>query len=739
MDIKWKSRIGLLAWLLLFTYGVSGVLAAIFDDHHYFKKNYFHTYQFERHVDEFLNYVYAFEIAYQPKEDVVKELTVTNSEIEEYRYRYGDLTSEVFNIEQQYEDRILEARNTGNQEAESFYIEERDKKIKEVTELFENDELIKDKILAEKEEQVNEYYRQLENQRSSYEKYKQAFVFHLKDTNTGKVFTNLSPTPSAKESIIEANMHTIRSYPTKDYDYLELNPEPIVWGYREIANLGNTDSFSLYEGKIGVTKKTPNSHFIMSEYHDFTIQKPLFWVFSFGAIIALVISIVIERKHKMLRRIAPEKWKEHYRKIPIDIAWVLFVISAMITLAIFFELSYLNYSNHLLGILEGIFYYLFWITVMFGLTWIQGAYLYPRTRDISFVKKDWRKAIVTRIFQSIGNMFLNRSVGIQMLLLFMIIFLFGLGAVFIAIEEEVIIVYLPALLVVGIPLSILIVRRLGYFNRILLHASAAANGKLEPDLEVKGKSVLAKLAEDINKLKYGVKMSQNAQAKSERLKTELITNVSHDLRTPLTSIMTYTELLKNPELGADERSAYIEIIDRKSKRLKVLIDDLFEVSKMASGNMELVKEKVDIVQLLQQALAEYNESIQESSIQFRVSNPEKPVYAVVDGQKLWRVFENLIGNILKYSLENTRAYISIKEENRQVLITFKNISKYELSENNDELIERFKRGDEARHTDGSGLGLAIAKSIIDLHQATLDIDVDGDLFKVTITLMAEDN
>jgi signal transduction histidine kinase len=231
-----------------------------------------------------------------------------------------------------------------------------------------------------------------------------------------------------------------------------------------------------------------------------------------------------------------------------------------------------------------------------------------------------------------------------------------------------------------------------------------------------------------------VKTSIHAQAKSERLKTELITNVSHDLRTPLTSIITYTELLKSPEISDEERRKYIEVIDRKSIRLKELIDDLFEVSKMASGTVELLKEKVDIIQLIQQSLAEHSEALIDSQVQLRISNPDYPVYAFVDGQKLWRVFENLIGNIHKYSLENTRAYITVKSENNQLEITFKNISKYEISENTDELFERFKRGDESRHTDGSGLGLAIAKSIIDLHEGKMEISIDGDLFKVTILL-----
>jgi signal transduction histidine kinase len=188
----------------------------------------------------------------------------------------------------------------------------------------------------------------------------------------------------------------------------------------------------------------------------------------------------------------------------------------------------------------------------------------------------------------------------------------------------------------------------------------------------------------------------------------------------------------------EDRKAYLEIIDRKSQRLKGLIDDLFEVSKMASGNMELVKEKVDINQLLQQALAEHNSSMQESNLHFRISSPEAPILAMVDGQKIWRVFDNLIGNIIKYSLENSRVYINIQRAGDKVNISLKNISKYELNDQSEELYERFKRGDTSRHTEGSGLGLAIAKSIVDLHDGSLNIETDGDLFKVTISLRVVD-
>jgi signal transduction histidine kinase len=235
-------------------------------------------------------------------------------------------------------------------------------------------------------------------------------------------------------------------------------------------------------------------------------------------------------------------------------------------------------------------------------------------------------------------------------------------------------------------------------------------------------------------LKHGVKSSRNAQLKSERLKTELITNVSHDLRTPLTSIITYNDLLRKSDVSDEERQDYLAIIDRKAKRLKRLIDDLFDASKMASGAIELHKTKVNLNELLTQALAEYDEAIQQSKLNFRIKTPDEGVPVIVDGQKLWRVFDNMIGNILKYSMEGTRVYITLEVKNGEATATFKNITKYELGDNVDELFERFKRGDASRHTEGSGLGLAIAKSIIDLHDGVFEIDLDGDLFKVVIRL-----
>jgi signal transduction histidine kinase len=488
-----------------------------------------------------------------------------------------------------------------------------------------------------------------------------------------------------------------------------------------------TNTNALYEGKIAISKDVPKSNYIIAEYYDYQEQRKLFWILTIGAVISLVVSGLIGKKIRIVNRISSSKWKEVYDRAPIDVAFIPYVVTAIFSLI--FMIDMYQYS-----MLRDIMYLFILLLLFFGVTVIQGIFMYPRLKSLFTNKEPWKTLLISQFVKIIRDAFLNRNVGTQVFIILALAFLFGAGTILVFIEPAFLFLYVPAFFIVVVPLFLIIMKRTGYFNKIISSAHAIANGHFEPDLKIVGKSVFAKLAADINRMKQGVKVSQKAQAKSERLKTELITNVSHDLRTPLTSIITYSDLLKNPDITEDERKAYIEVIDRKSKRLKLLIDDLFEVSKMASGSIELIKAKVDIVQLLQQALAEYNETIQDSSIQFRVMKPDQPVYAIVDGQKLWRVFDNLIGNILKYSLENTRAYIHVKVDKEHVIITFKNISKYELHDDVDELFDRFKRGDESRNTDGSGLGLAIAKSIIDLHEGALDIDVDGDLFKVTLTL-----
>ncbi|WP_326512983.1 sensor histidine kinase [Clostridium intestinale] len=274
----------------------------------------------------------------------------------------------------------------------------------------------------------------------------------------------------------------------------------------------------------------------------------------------------------------------------------------------------------------------------------------------------------------------------------------------------------------------------GSFNKIVLGAHKISQGDLNYQIEGSSISVLDVLAKDINNMRSGLGNAIQNEVKSERMKTELITNVSHDLKTPLTSIINYVDLIKKGDFTKEEIEDYIKIIDRKSQRLKVLIEDLFEASSAASGEMELNIEKLDIVALLKQSIAEFEEKIKISKLDFRINIPNEKVYVMVDGKRTWRIFENQISNILKYSLDNTRVYINLEESEDRIIIIFKNISAYEIDFNEDEITERFKRGDQSRHTEGSGLGLAISKGLTELQDGIFKIKVDGDLFKVEIQL-----
>ncbi|MGM9534925.1 MAG: sensor histidine kinase, partial [Intestinibacter sp.] len=216
---------------------------------------------------------------------------------------------------------------------------------------------------------------------------------------------------------------------------------------------------------------------------------------------------------------------------------------------------------------------------------------------------------------------------------------------------------------------------------------------------------------------------------------ELITNVSHDLKTPLTSIINYVELIKKEEnISPDYLKDYVNVLDKKSKRLKVLIEDLFEASKASTGNIELELVKLDLKQLLRQSIGELEDKLEAAKLSLRVNLTEEDTFVLADGRRMYRVFENLLSNICKYSLENTRVYIDLEKRDGKITATMKNISSYELNFDPEEIMERFKRADESRNTEGSGLGLAIARDLVNLQGGNLTIDIDGDLFKVTVEM-----
>lgn len=269
-------------------------------------------------------------------------------------------------------------------------------------------------------------------------------------------------------------------------------------------------------------------------------------------------------------------------------------------------------------------------------------------------------------------------------------------------------------------------------GRLTTQISAVHDGNDTAPLLFPQDSDLHAAARQLNEIERGISKAVEEQVKSERMKVELITNVSHDIKTPLTSIISYIDLLKQEDALPDYVQDYIKILDEKSIRLKNMIQDIFEVSKATSGNIELQLEPLDLGKLLRQTLADMNENIDASPLIFRVDIPERPVMITADGRRLYRVFQNLISNALRYSLEGTRVFISLSDLGGQATAVLKNISKYELDGKID-ITERFVRGDAARTTSGSGLGLSIAKSFTEACGGTFSIRADADLFSAQVT------
>lgn len=241
-----------------------------------------------------------------------------------------------------------------------------------------------------------------------------------------------------------------------------------------------------------------------------------------------------------------------------------------------------------------------------------------------------------------------------------------------------------------------------------------------------------KHGDNLNRISEGMSRAVDEQMKSERFKTELITNVSHDIKTPLTSIINYVDLLEKEELGNKNAVEYLEVLERQSARLKKLIEDLMEASKASTGNLAVNMERLEAGVFMVQTVGEFEEKTSTAELELIIQKPEEPVYIIADGRHFWRVIDNLMNNVCKYAQPGTRVYINLETKEEAAYLTFRNTSKYPLNISSGELMERFVRGDDSRNTEGSGLGLSIAKSLMDLMHGEFELYVDGDLFKVVL-------
>lgn len=451
-----------------------------------------------------------------------------------------------------------------------------------------------------------------------------------------------------------------------------------------------------------------------------------------SVLIAAILSLLLGLFMNMEKVDDSERLRKVF-KFPIELVIILFVIFAVSAAGI----SSMNqiYSN----------LYIFYFLYLIGLVIVSLTVNYLVILLKSVFNKNTenyllKNSLIYRIFTGAISEFSNideenkniKDAKIKFTLVYFgicfvlfIVFLFFASLYSSALEGIVI-----PMILFGIFIYYILMKNINEVARISRESSEIVKGNYKKNIEKKG-GLYDGIVDNFNNIGENLDLAIEDAVKSERLKTELITNVSHDLKTPLTSIINYSDLLSKDDNTKDEVKEYSKIINEKSNKLRVLIEDLFEVSKATSNNIELDRQELDFNSLVQQSIGEWEDKIKENNIEIISNLPEEKVMLKIDGQKFSRVLDNLFSNISKYALENSRVYVDLIEEDG-VKLTIKNISKYPLNISAEELMERFTRGEKSRTTSGSGLGLSIASSFVRAHGASFDIEIDGDLFKVTI-------
>lgn len=567
--------------------------------------------------------------------------------------------------------------------------------------------------------------------------------FFVKDVKTGKVLTNMESKMLEEVAVTNDNADEYEIFiqtgvNSRIYPYASENAALL---YDYTLNPSNTGTIKIYKANKNIIESPSDYIYQAKSESENAIGMVKDIIILCGAlVVSSLISLVYLYKTRRNSTDDFSLLNKIYRKIPLEISIIAIIAACIIT----FEM-----------IQSSVYYYSYGTTnnvLLLSSTWFEivvcgiivsliGILIYLSIRNIKEGKPYEyirNHSLICILSKWMNNFYLNVK-GRKFVILNLVLSLIWIGIAMVFLYQS---YYstIEFMIVGGVMLVIYVIAVMAYWFKmdkcminIYMASSKIRQGDFHQNIKEEGPATLRLTAENLNNIKDGLEKAINSATRNEQLKTELITNVSHDLKTPLTSIINYIDLLRDENATEEEKKKYIDIITKKSARLKILIEDLFEASKAASRTMELNMDKADIVSLVRQTLGEFEEKISNSNLKFVVKLPEEKAYVNIDGKRTWRVLENLLSNILKYSMDNTRVYIEVIPTEEDVKIVMRNISAFEMDFNEEDILERFKRGDGSRHTEGSGLGLSIAKSLTELQDGTFKIDIDGDLFKVTVT------
>lgn len=726
MGTRLKSKviykIALIIAIISFAFTILSGFDVIKNNKYLFHKTYFDTEEFIDDLTPYTNAISSLNTNYKNYEEKPIDEKITKGEVQNLKNSYdGRLKSVEDIIKSKYDSQIETAQKNGDTNLEAKLTVQKNKELdmnnKENRRSLDD---IKKELVKPKDDE----YKWLKDYLTS----RSDIKYYIRDGKTNEIYTNL-----IKVSNIDNYIQSNALYSLKlPKEASSKNP---------LSRVSEYFKFKQFEGYFIVPKQLDTTGNLFNFYSNYNSERTGVLKELEVLCISLMLTLVFLRIAKASRPSLGGtlfNLTKQYKKIPFDLR---FIIAVICTIGMYYYLYWHQFfympinASHLAALAIALIYSGFILSNLTGLISV--------LRDTNLLILELKSCLLYKLFCLLSDSFIIKSTFFKLTLFTLLNLLLGISICIIIIKllmglhdiyeiwGYISIIYV-ILYCITVPFFTL--RKASTLNRILKGTEEIVNGNLDYIIEEKGKGNISKLAHNINNMKSGIKKAVEDQLKSDRLKSELITNVSHDLKTPLTSIINYVGLLKNNELSKDEINGYVAVLDRKTQRLKTLIEDLFEASKVTSGAVELNIEKVDVASLLNQALAELEEKIKNSSLIFKTNIPEHKVYSDLDGKKTWRVFENLIGNILKYSQTGTRVYIDLLEKEDKILITMKNISAYEMDFDVDEIFERFKRGDKSRNTEGSGLGLAIAKSIVELQGGELLITIDGDLFKVTVEL-----